>query len=605
MSYLKIRSTVCLFFALFFTTLLPAQRYQWVESLNFNNVYNVSASGITTDLSGNAYMCGTHNDTADFAGIQLFPRQRWEGFLTKLDVNNNLQWVYRTEQMPGPATYPQNPWAGISTIQYLADNTIAGSIGFRDNLLIMGDTLYSDFIYNFAVTRWDTAGNVIDYVHIDASKANASLIATGTNVLRFTPSGSFTLVYRVNGTVHTSKGDSLVSDSLGSIIIAQFTPAGNLEWTYDIPASKYRFTIGDFDVDDEGNVYFTGHNRLDSLPFGNQKIPGDYTTYIFKLNTFGSPEWARPFASGVQSGTLAPGIGTIAIDATSSGEIYAAAGVSFPYKIGNTTVGSGIVPGNNVRYAFLAKLNQLGNPLWVTEIVDTTETRLLGFHWNSTLEKIFITGAFGGGAKLGNFQLKDSSNAQSGLRNHYFAQVDSSGDVDWVLSGVGGPTIRYTILSSDVQGNLHFQGMYQDSSKYGSFTVLPPSPWIDIVYGRIENQGTAIPAGVSQHHTTHANSNMMGGITANEPGIAPELDWLVYPTVSTGTFSLYHQDIGSPEASIRVFNTTGQTVSQATLKRQTVRSGYQLDLSTQKPGIYFLKLETGSKVTMRKIMLIR
>lgn len=597
------RTSVCLLLTLMFTSLLPAQRYQWAYQLGINN-WQVTPGGIATDPTGTSYVGGVFRDNISISGTNLSPLQRWEGFLAKLDANGNTQWVYRPAQLQGPPGHPQLPWSGVSEVQFLSDNTVAGVVNFRDNLLIMGDTLRSDFIYDLAVVNWDTAGNVLDYVHFNAAKTQASLLKQSTNPIRFDPSGSFTASYTIRGTLHTNKGDSLVSDSLNSLIIARFNPSGRLVWTYKFPSFSNFFDVTDVDVDAEGNVYLLAFSRGDSLNFGSQVVPGNQEIFLFKLNTFGNPEWVRQIRTDVQSSGFFGGTAYWQLSATANGETYVTGSVSYPFKIGTTQLGGGITVGSGITNAFIARFDQLGNPIWAKELLATEEVNLLGLHWNDFVSKAFIVGRYSQEVQVDTFLLRDSTGSKSQEYNHYFVQIDTAGTADWVLGGVGGLDSKYIELSSDVQGNLNFQATFLDTTRFGPFNMTTPrSYWFDVLFGRIENQGTQIPAGVSQHHTSHANSNMLGVTTAVDPSLTRDLDWQVFPTLSDGIFKLYHQDIGYPTATVSVITLTGQELRTTALSQREAKGIYQLDLSDQKPGVYFLRLSAGDKTSVRKIIL--
>jgi hypothetical protein len=65
----------------------------WAKSAG--GLFNEKALGITYDNSGNVYICGFFNDTANFSGTKIYgtPGKANDIFVAKYDMNGTLQWV--------------------------------------------------------------------------------------------------------------------------------------------------------------------------------------------------------------------------------------------------------------------------------------------------------------------------------------------------------------------------------------------------------------------------------------------------------------------------------------------------------------------------------
>ncbi len=337
--------------------------YVWAKQLG--GTVNDIGNAIAVDASGNVYLTGNFEGTADFdPGATAYsltaPGGNSDAFICKLNSSGNFVWakkigdtnleeglgialdasgnVYTTGYFSSPNT-DFNPGTGTFTIS---------PVGFNDAY----------------VSKLDANGNFVwakAFSGANYEVGNAISVDASGNVYT---TGSFRSSVDFDPGTTTSY---LTSLGWKDIFICKLTSAGAFAWAK---------RIGDVN-DDEGiaittdasaNVYVTGYfmGTADFDPDAgttNLTSAGNYDIFITKFNTSGNLVWAKSI------GTTTEDCGR-AIDADASGNVYT---TGYFYGAADFDPGAGInvlTPSGNSD-AFISKLDVSGNFVWAKRMGGT------------------------------------------------------------------------------------------------------------------------------------------------------------------------------------------------------------------------------------------
>lgn len=109
--------------------------------------------GIDVDGSGNVYVSGYFNGTADFGCDTLVSNGSWDAFVLKLDTNGNSQWVSRFGSVQSDVTY------GIAVDQ--AGNSYVTGWYIGNTELPDGSSMPSYGGGDILIAKLDTEGNLL------------------------------------------------------------------------------------------------------------------------------------------------------------------------------------------------------------------------------------------------------------------------------------------------------------------------------------------------------------------------------------------------------------------------------------------------------------
>jgi uncharacterized repeat protein (TIGR01451 family) len=98
---------------------------------------------------------------------------------------------------------------------------------------------------------------------------------------------------------------------------------------------------------------------------------------------------------------------------------------------------------------------------------------------------------------------------------------------------------------------------------------------------------------------TNTALNTIETITNIKSRVGNDNEWNIFPNPSNGTIYISTNSIVKEEFQVMVVNTMGQTVHEETINRNYKT----LDLSKLNNGVYFIKVASGSKSTVKRIVL--
>jgi hypothetical protein len=236
--------------------------FQWVRRAGGTG--RDEAKGVVCDASGNVYICGMFENTAQFGNISVTsPGTYFDSFIAKYDANGNVQWV-----KTGSSPYDEVAWgitkdnagrlyiAGEFNAYAVFDNIALTTAGWCDAFVACYDA-------NGAIQWAKRAGGTM----VDRARG----IGTDGNNLYIT--GQF-------GSTASFGSSSVTAMDSSDIFIAKIDNAGNWQWSMSVGGSPdvyepLGYESGNTICSDAlGNVYASGA-LLDDGVFGSTTL----TTY--------------------------------------------------------------------------------------------------------------------------------------------------------------------------------------------------------------------------------------------------------------------------------------------------------------------------------------
>ncbi len=229
-----------------------------------------------------------------------------------------------------------------------------------------------------------------------------------------------------------------------------------------------------------GNTVVTGSFR-GTATFGSTASNASFTSantedsFIARYSATGALIWVRTFAGQSTTSTSGPtstttfaiGQGSaVAID--SSGNVFIAGSFDGTVNFGTTT-NPNLISSPTTTEAFVAKLDGLGNLVWVRNNVasatyDNDPANALGLDRQGG---VVIAGTFQDSVAFGSIRLQ-----AVGASEAFVARFDSAGNPTWAVSsqGTAGSNAQATGMAVDSSGSIALTGFYSGSISLGSGT---------------------------------------------------------------------------------------------------------------------------------------
>lgn len=200
--------------------------------------------------------------------------------------------------------------------------------------------------HNLFVAKLDPQGEIQWCRHYPSAAAQDSYggVAVDGN-------GNIVIAGHVSGSIDF--GDGVMTATGADVFVAKLDPAGNLLWAELFGAAGDQISRG-VAVDADGNVVVVGYFQgvLDFGVGGELPNNGSADVFLAKLNSSGSPMWARSFG-----GTEADFGGSVAVDGSKN--IAIAGNAEGPLELG----GAGLSHQGS-KDVFVAKYDSEGEHLW-------------------------------------------------------------------------------------------------------------------------------------------------------------------------------------------------------------------------------------------------
>ncbi len=103
-----------------------------------------------------------------------------------------------------------------------------------------------------------------------------------------------------------------------------------------------------------------------------------------------------------------------------------------------------------------------------------------------------------------------------------------------------------------------------------------------------------------------ARAPIPGQVTQTEKAQVPEQDdkeVAIYPNPSNGVFTISIANLSAKKVELRILNVIGNEIHRETLTRADGQFSKTIDLSGKAKGLYYIKLETDSYSSVRRVVI--
>ncbi|MBK8227712.1 MAG: T9SS type A sorting domain-containing protein [Flavobacteriales bacterium] len=375
---------------------------QWAQRLAVNTL-GETASSLSVDAAGNAWICGDQLATSDYGSITLVGSGM---FLTEVDQTGAFLQAARLTSAY-VATHTLGPEGGHYVFgQFFTDwfdatdSTLVGgltpayegylaryheSISFQwlarcgvhratydgmSDIAVddLGNSYVGGHLSTSAIVCDDTLVVGIDKVALIVGERDPSGACVWTRLIRTTQPFGLNTEARITGIARAANGDvviaghfqgmldfggaSLQTQDGKDLFVARYDMNGNLLWAHSEGSSGNQEATS-VEVDAAGNVIVVG-TFTDAFTIGGTTLTsaGLSDGFIAKYNPAGTSLWAQAFG-----GTSWDAAGRVACDA--AGNIHVTGQYTTACSFGPITVN-----GTSDRDLFVAKYNGAGTPQW-------------------------------------------------------------------------------------------------------------------------------------------------------------------------------------------------------------------------------------------------
>lgn len=561
---MRVQAVLFLIFALPLQTLKAQSDPEVLWAKRFGGIPGISGGCMVSDASGNVYVTGQFEGTADFGNNTFSTTDNIfdmaDAFVLKTDASGTVLWA---EQFGG-----ESMDEGISIAIDASDN-IYTSGRFRGtatfgNLTLTAENSDVDVSYNSVyVAKQDTAGEVL-WVSEFFGEQDISLTTHIFNVFSITTDtqgniytlGTFNTVTATFGNITLNRISNYNSSGSYDMFIVKQDASGQVLWAENfgtIGDDTFADIIGyDITTDASDNLYITG-NFSGTIVFGDatfsSPFPGD--CFVLKMDALGEVVWAKQFEAG---GTIQSLSQCITTDAT--GNVYVAGLFGGELNIGDIILSS-TMDEDNDSYSgdvFAVKLNSSGQVLWAKSYGGTGNESAKDITVDAS-GKVYITGYFNGVANFsGNFLVSEGSS-----NDVFVLKTNNAGVVEWVegFGSTGSDNGKGIIVDSS--GNIYVTGEFEDTVSFGS-TDLTAVGYKDMFLIKLSSGGLSTAQYLSEQ-------------------------WRVYPNPVKDILTIEVPETHS-ETSVELYNLLGQKI----MEYKPINNLEYIDVSGLAQGIYLLTI---------------
>jgi hypothetical protein len=568
------------------TVVVQAQTMLWAGQLGGTS--NDGINAMVTDASGNVYTTGKLEGIVDFdpgpSTVNLASSGTSDAYIAKYDASGNLVWAkqvgsaYTTTGEAGNGiavgasgnvyvtgvfrdTADMDPGAGVFNLITVPYNSLCLS---HLDVFVLKLSSDGDFVWAKQIggNAYDVAAGIAigtdESVHITGEYASEGGIQVD-----FDPGTGVFNLYHSTGT----SAFILKLDSEGSFIWAgQFT-------SNCVSAMPCGYRNGNINpraisVDVAGNVYSTGRcwctGDFDPGASAYSLAGG---VYVSKLNSSGGFVWAKNFGGDGKD---------IAVDG--SGNVYTTGNFSGTVDFNPGTGKNNLKATGNSIDIFVSKLDASGNYVWAKAMGGTADDYGNSIVVNES-GSVITTGNFSGTSDFNPASAKYNLSAAGGS-DAFISKLNSSGNFVWAVRLGGTLNDGGFCIALDGSGNVWSIGAFEgtadfdpSSSTYNLTSAGGADAYIHKMTGgagRMEE-----PANGAEQYTVNAFPN----------------------PASANITLLLEQEV--EDASVSIYNLTGQIMGEV---KHVSGTTIRLDLTSYKPGIYFIEVNDGNGYLRIKIL---
>lgn len=318
---------------------------------------------------------------------------------------------------------------------------------FQGTLSSGTNSITSNGFYDIFIAKYTKSG---DLIWIKKAGGNSFDLCTGIATDNL---NNIYITGLIDGTAYFGT-TSVTSNGAADFFVAKYDTNGNLIWVKSAGGSSDDAGIGNFKIDNSGNIYISGYFQgtalFDSFTLNSQ---GGYDTFLAKYRSDGSVEWVKRGGGtdwDISNGTSIDTNGNVYITGTFKGTAF---------FDGFSLISSGFDD------IFIVKYNSTGSVLWAKK-AGGTDFDISREIIVDNLNNIYITGSFNGTA---NFSGTNIISTQ--INDIYIAKYDTNGSLQWVKKvGGNGDDISYGITSNNF-GEIFIIGRFNGTAIFSPITV--------------------------------------------------------------------------------------------------------------------------------------
>jgi hypothetical protein len=586
-----------------------------VGTVSYATIY---PTGLTVTNIQTVNLCGNFNYGFTFGSTTITASGGQKGYLAKLSAgswpvyggSSGIDQLFNMDVDPAGNTYLSGMYGG--------------SMSLGNGVTLPAPTAPVPAPQNAFVVKYNTTGKA------EWARYGAPTTYWGGNAC-----GGDAVAYDASGNVYMS-GEYINSTTFGSTTLTgsgcylvKYNASGTQQWAIQISDNG---NVKDMTIDASGNIFITGDYYSTTTFYGSPSVVLTGTGgYITKFNSSGSALWAVNacsagygnsialsgtdiFLAGQFSGSGTTfGSATVTANAVGSYDMFVAkynsSGVGQSVLAAGSTasdvmhnvacIGSdvyvtgefqgtisfgGLITSGGSYDGLLAKINASSMTItWTRQVAGTGAGECKGLAVNGTT--VYVSGEFSGAAVFGDGIVPPVNKTSTGSSDVYIEKFDASGAYQWI-STLGGLNTDHNI-GAGIDANSH-------AYVAGDFLVS------------ITIDGTAhSSAGNEDFYAEKFVSNTGAFVRLAGPDndeensdLAQDLsdDIKVYPNPSNGNVTISFESEAQKE--VMLYDITGRLITKSTVSVSEMK----LDFSDQPAGMYFLRIVTGGKQVLTKLI---
>jgi len=537
---------LCIIFFIALTGRIPAQTFEWART--GSGVGQDAAQRVVADEFGNIYVTGYFSGRAVFSGQTYIGKGAFDIFLAKYSGSGDLVWLKSAGSSQNDVSYGLaiDTFGNIYVTGYFTSSATFGEAGNTTTLSSSGNN-------DIFLAKYDSDGNFVW-----AKKAGGP----GEDRAQNLTIDIYNNIYLTGYFEERCTFGSQTATSQGSTdaFIAQYDTAGNCHWVHSLGSSGLDKSFG-VTVDSSGNSYITGFFYYAAiLSNSTDTLLGDGLSsdiFICKYNPSGDVLLAERVGGYYNDAAFG-----IAVDKDKA--IFVTG-----YFLEEIHFGGDCYL-QNYRYndVFVVKFDSLFNCEWANHEggnhLDMGLDIVTDRHGN-----VYTTGMYD---SLGIFGTDSIFGA--GYYDMFICKYNNKGNLLWTQTagGKGGDFSKSVCVRSD--GVIYLAGYYKVICSFGSIQA-PQSQENDIFVTKMGQ-----PVGVEESTTSSRK------------------EFNIFPNPSDGRFFIDAGNWNEARVSITLMDITGKIILQQTNR---TRKLIQVELR-QPPGIYVMKLQTGSNSFAKRLV---
>ncbi len=468
---------------------------QWSNRFGDGNAQ--AARDVAFDGSGNVYVTGYMQGTADFGGGPISSAGSGDVFLAKYDSAGSHIWSKRF----GAADHQEA--FGVAT-DAAGNAVIVGR--FQTSINFGGPTHVSAGDFDMFLAKFDPAGTLVW-----SKRFGNGFINEGRGVA-VDGAGNVVLVGFSAGATDFG-GGALPNGGAYDVSVAKYDATGAHLWSKLMGTTLDQQGIG-AGVDAAGNVLVVGY-FMGSLDLGGGAMAsaGGLDAFVGKFDAGGTFQWSKRFGDGSDQKALLVG-------ADAAGNVTVAG-----YHVGSIDFGGGPIASVGATDLFAAQLSGTGAHNWSGGYGSSGTDELTGLAVHST-GNVYLTGYASGSINFGGGPL-----AHAGAEDVVLARLSPSGAHVWSSSyGSGGYQSGF---GADVNsaGAVAIGGQFSGTLNFGS-GVMTDAGGTD---GCVAYFDDSAPVPVA-----------FQDFRANMREIGVEVSWRLWSDVEMESFTLYRREGHTP-----------------------------------------------------------